>query len=62
MMERESEVSKVLFVSGWEVVAGPVVPLFDGRLTLKKPNNEEEGSREAIGCEMSGRDQPVIER
>ena len=62
LMERESEVSKVLFVSGWEVVAGPVVPLFDGRLALKKPNNEEEASREAIGCEMSGRDQPVIER
>ena len=25
-------------------------------------NNEQEGWREAIGCKMSGRDQPVIER
>ena len=25
-------------------------------------NNQQEGWREAIGCKMSGRDQPVIER
>ena len=42
-MERESEVSKVLFVSGWEVVAGPVVPLFDGRLSLKKAEQRRGG-------------------
>ena len=43
-MERESECPKCL--SGWEVVDGPVVRLFDGRLLLKKlgveANNEEE--------------------
>ena len=52
LMERESEVSKVLFVSGWEVGAGPVVRLFDGRLSLKKLGVSQTTKRRVRGKQL----------